>query len=78
MVMVIGNLYEICNYTVWTLPRGANPETGYRFWSDCGPVVYLGVTDGSTTQKTHAIWVRGRRRVVPNSFLHHFRPLTTP
>ena len=79
--MQVGKLYKICNYTAWSIPRGADPDSGYRFWLACGPILYLGVEnvqtneDGTTTQ-THAIWVKGRRRIVEERFLRHFRPLT--
>jgi len=71
--MKIGELYEVRHN--WLLPRGTN-----EFWSNCGPVLYLGedVIERSDGVRivNHAVLVKGQRRILDGSFLKFLEPLT--
>ena len=64
--MKVGELYEVRHK--WLLPISISD-----FWSDCGPVLYLGeeglIRDDGTTIVNHVVFVKGRRVIIDQSFL---------
>ncbi len=72
--MQVGELYEVRHK--WLLPRSTSD-----FWSDCGPVLYLGEDvierDDGVRIVNHAVLVKGERRILDGSFLKFLEPLTT-
>lgn len=72
--MKVGELYEIAH--AWLMSRDEGD-----FWMDCGPILYLGedVIDRSDGVRivNHAVFVKGQRRIVDQTFLKHFRLMTS-
>ena len=71
--MQVGKLYEVRHK--WLLPHFTRD-----FWSNCGPVIYLGEDviereDGARIVN-HAVLVKGQRRILDRSFLKFLEPLT--
>tara|TARA_Y100000310_G_scaffold342440_1_gene445722 strand:- start:1743 stop:1985 length:243 start_codon:yes stop_codon:yes gene_type:complete len=64
--MKIGELYEIRHK--WLLPHD-----NYEFWSNCGPVLYVGETiidrDDGKEIVNHVVLVHGKRRLLDSTFL---------
>ena len=64
--MKVGELYEVRHK--WLLPRSTSD-----FWSNCGPVLYLGeeglIREDGTKIVNHAVFVKGQRRILDHSFL---------
>jgi len=70
--MKVGKLYQVRHK--WLLPISISD-----FWSDCGPVLYLGEdvierNDGARIVN-HAVFVKGQRRILDKSFLKFLEPL---
>ena len=67
-----GELYKICHK--WMLPRSTS-----AFWSDCGPVLYLGEDvierDDGVKIVNHAVFVKGQHRILEKSFLKFLEPV---
>ncbi len=64
--MKVGELYEVKHK--WLLPISISD-----FWSDCGPVLYLGedviAREDGTKIVNHAVFVKGQRVILDSSFL---------
>ena len=64
--MKVGELYEVKHK--WLLPISISD-----FWSDCGPVLYLGeeglIREDGTKIVNHAVFVKGQRRFLAQAFL---------
>ena len=72
--MQVGKLYEVSHK--WLLPHSTR-----KFWSNCGPVLYLGEDviereDGAKIVN-HAVLANGQKRILDKSFLKFLEPLTT-
>jgi hypothetical protein len=72
--MKVGELYEVRHK--WLLPMSISD-----FWSNCGPVLYLGeeglIRDDGVKIVNHVVLAKGQRRVVDRTFLRFFEPLTS-
>ena len=64
--MKVGELYEVKHK--WLLPISISD-----FWSDCGPVLYLGEDvierDDGTKIVNHVVFVKGQRVILDQSML---------
>ncbi len=70
--MKVGDLYEVKHK--WLLPRDSS-----EFWSNCGPVLYVGEdvivrTDGVRVVN-HVVLVDGMKRLLDQTFLKFLEPL---
>ena len=69
--MKVGELYQVRHK--WLLPISISD-----FWSDCGPVLYLGeeglIREDGTKIVNHAVFVKGQRRLLDQSFLKFLEP----
>ena len=69
--MKVGEMYTVQHK--WALPRGNDPKCGYEFWSNCGPLVYLGeqtlVRDDGRRIINYTFLADGQHRIVDRSFL---------
>jgi len=70
----VGKLYEVRHK--WQLPFSTR-----KFWSNCGPVLYLGedVIEREDGVKivNHAVLANGQKRILDKSFLKFLEPLTS-
>ena len=71
--MKVGEVYTLRHK--WLLPFDPSD-----FWSNCGPVVYLGEdvihrSDGVTITN-HAVLVAGETRILDHTFLRFLEPLS--
>jgi len=69
--MIVGELYEVRPGVL----------THHNFWSNCGPVLYLGedVIDREDGVRivNHAVLVKGEKRLLDRTFLKFLKSLTT-
>ena len=69
--MIVGELYEV--------RRGV--LTHHNFWSNCGPVLYLGedVIDRKDGVRiiNHVVLVKSEKRLLDRTFLKFLEPLTS-
>ena len=69
--MKVGELYEVKHK--WLLPISISD-----FWSDCGPVLYLGedviAREDGTKIVNHAVFVKGQRVIIDETFLKFLEP----
>ena len=72
--MIVGKLYDVRHK--WLLPHSTRD-----FWSDCGPVLYLGEDvierDDGARIVNHVVLVKGEKRLLDRTFLKFLKPLTT-
>lgn len=72
--MKVGELYEVRHQ--WLMPHSMD-----SFWSNCGPVLYLGedVIDREDGVRivNHVVLAKGEKRLVDRTFLKFFEPLTS-
>ena len=66
--MKVGELYEVRHK--WLLPISISD-----FWSDCGPVLYLGEDvierDDGVKIVNHAVFVKGQRVIIDRTMLKY-------
>jgi|14BtaG_2_1085337.scaffolds.fasta_scaffold307212_1 hypothetical protein len=72
-IMEVGSLYKIARFK-WMLPHSTR-----KFWSNCGPVVYLGesilVRDDGQRVVNHLLFADGEQRLVDKTFLDFLEPI---
>ena len=68
--MIPGSLYQIrCS---WAMPRGNDPQTGWKFWHDCGPILFIGEDvihrDDGVKIVNYLVHVKGQCRLIDQTF----------